>query len=60
MPGISIATALKPYAAPTPIDMSVNMFKWRVRLDHQPRCNNGQPAQDLSVKTKSGCCVVTR
>ncbi len=43
-PGKSIATALKMNAAPTPMAISVNMFKCRVRMERQPRWKNGQAA----------------
>ena len=42
-PGASVATTLKPYAAPTPSAISVNMFRWRLTTDAQPRSKNGQP-----------------
>src|SRR5260370_10812536 len=39
------AATLKPYAVPTPSAIRVNMFRWRVRSEFQPRTKNGQPAQ---------------
>ena len=41
--GASVATTLKPYAAPTPSAMSVNMLRWRLTSDAHPRTKNGQP-----------------
>ena len=48
MPGVSIATALKAKAAPTPMPISVNMFKRRVTTERQPRWKKGQPAQETT------------
>ena len=43
--GASVATALNPYAAPTPMPMSVNMFGLTLRNDRHIRSKNGQPHQ---------------
>ena len=45
---MSIATALKANAAPTPMTISVNMFKCRVTTERQPRWTNGQPAHQTT------------
>ena len=55
MPGVSIATALKAKAAPTPMPISVNMFKRRVTTERQPRCNNGQPAHPTTGVASANC-----
>src|SRR5882724_5292793 len=43
--GKKSAATLKPYAAPKPRAIRVNMFRWRVRSEFQQRTKNGQPAQ---------------
>src|SRR6266853_1496027 len=43
--GKKSAATLKPYAVPTPRLIRVNMFRWRVRSEFQPRTKNGRPAQ---------------
>ena len=55
MRGMTIATALKTNAAPTPIEISVNMFKCHVTMERQPRCNNGQPAHPTTSVASANC-----
>ena len=43
MPGATVATTLNSQATPVPIAISVNMFRFMVRTDVQPRSKNGQP-----------------
>src|SRR5712691_10311563 len=43
--GKKSAATLKPYAVLTPRAIRVNIFRWRVRSEIQPRTKNGQPAQ---------------
>ena len=54
-PGASIATALKSHATPTPIAMSVNMFRCRLTSDRQPRTKNGQPAHSTTGVLSANC-----
>ncbi len=43
MPGATTAIRLYPQATPTPIAISVNIFRLRFTTDCQPRTSNGQP-----------------
>src|SRR5882672_3769754 len=53
--GKKSAATLKPYAVPTPKAIRVNMFRWRVRSEFQPRTKNGQPAQRTTGVVKMNC-----
>ena len=46
--GTIVPATLKPYAAPTPSAISVNMFEWRVTIELHPRTKNGQPAHSTT------------
>ncbi len=52
---MSMATALKTNAAPTPMVISVNMFKLRVTMERQPRAKNGQPAHQTTGRVSANC-----
>ena len=57
-PGASVATTLKPKAAPTPSAISVNMFRWRFTTDAQPRTKNGQPPHSTTGVASANCVQV--
>ena len=40
-----MATALNKNAAPTPIAIRVNILRFQLMMERQPRWKNGQPAQ---------------
>ena len=42
-------------AAPTPIDTSVNMLRWRVTIDVQPRRKKGHPAHSTIGAVSASC-----
>lgn len=48
MPGATVATTENSHATPVPIAMSVNMLRFRVRTDAQPRTKNGHPAHSTT------------
>ena len=48
MPGATVATTLNSQATPVPIAISVNMFRFMVRTEVQPRWKNGQPPHNTT------------
>ncbi len=48
MPGATVATTLNSHATPVPIAISVNMFRFMVRTEAQPRAKNGHPAHSTT------------
>ena len=55
MKGASIATALKRNAAPTPMEISVNIFNSNVTMERQPRCKSGHPAPMTTSAVSANC-----
>src|SRR5712671_4123189 len=59
-PGASVTSTEKLHAASVPIAISVNMFRFHVATDCQPRTRNGQPAYNTTgVARKSSSQPMT-
>ena len=54
-PGMTVPTTLYIQATPVPMAIRVNMFKWRVTRDCQPRSKKGQPAQITTGVARTIC-----
>ena len=53
--GAIVAITLKPYAAPVPMAISVNMFNERWTIDCQPRSKIGQPHSKTTGVASANC-----
>lgn len=58
IPGASVATTLYAQATPVPIAIRVNMFRFQVRTEAQPRTKKGHPAHSTTGVASTSCSHV--
>ena len=55
IPGKRVATTLYPYATPDPRAIRVNMLRFRLLTEAQPRSKNGLPPQTTTGVARRSC-----